>query len=56
MNSLVIGHVHERCLQLNARRLERCGQEPFDHLEDQLLLREGHLQVDLGKLRLPVGP
>src|SRR3954447_7824411 len=27
----------------------------FDHLEDLLFLRERHLKIDLGKLRLTVG-
>jgi hypothetical protein len=50
-----IGQARKRDLHLESRHLADALDQRLDHLEDALLLREGHLQIDLRKLRLAVG-
>ena len=52
---LVVAHLRERRLQLDADARERRLQKAFDHAEDGLRPREAHLQIDLGELGLAVG-
>ena len=54
-NRFVIAHARERRLNLVSRGLERRGQKSFNHFPNPLRLRIRHLQIDLGKFRLPVG-
>jgi hypothetical protein len=54
-HGLFVGQARERRGNRVARHLGQAHHQRFHHLEDALLLRKGHLQVDLGELRLPVG-
>src|SRR5690242_18167400 len=54
-HSLRVGEARHRNLHLNAGRLHDGLQHALDHFVDGFLLREGHLQIDLGKFGLPIG-
>ena len=55
-NGFVIIHARERRRNFLARRGKCSRQESLNHSPDALRLRIGHLQIDLGKLGLPVRP
>jgi hypothetical protein len=55
-HGLVVGQARPRRRgRLEAGGLEHPGHEPLDDRDDVLLLHEGHLEVELGELRLAVG-
>ncbi len=50
-----VGKARQRKPDVETRDVRHALDQRLDHLEDGLLLREGHLQIDLRKFRLPVG-
>src|SRR5581483_1003684 len=55
-NSLVVGHAGEWCFDLMSSSFECCREESLHYFVDAIGLGIRHLQIDLGELRLPIGP
>src|SRR5690242_12313716 len=53
-NGIVIAHAREGRFQIVPRDFECSLQKAFHHLEYAVCLRKGHLQIDLGELRLAI--
>ena len=53
-DGLVVTHARKRRLDLASGGLERGSQKSFHNFPDAFGLWIGHLQIDLGKFRLPV--
>ena len=52
---LVVGQMRERPRDTRTHQREELFHQAFDNFEQRLALRERHLDIHLGKLRLAVG-